>query len=467
MALPTDRSPSGLTAIANFSGRIWYSGAGSEVLNGDERSPNIGTFVFFTQIIDGKDKYDKCYQEADPTSEYISDLIDSDGGYVVIAGAHRVFKLVPLQNGLVVFASNGVWQIMGGENGFSATSFQVIKISDVSADSKRSIVAAENTIFFWARGGIYILSPSEISPALRPQNITEQSIQTAYTSIPSQGRKNAVGGYDPISREVRWLYNDSSSYDGTTFVWMNNKELVYNTALGAFHVNTLSQNVTATGTNESIADYYVADNAVSTDVTDDVVVSGDPVEVSAVQVVIDISSTSLRGETATKYLTLQEGTTDLEFTFAVYNDGTFKDWGRDDAKGTLITGYESFGDSQRKKRLDHLTMHCKRTETGYVLDNNSEIQYNNPSSLLVTFKWEWTETGNGTQDSDQEQAYRLPRQYIPDEVTDTFNYPYQVVSTKLRPRGSGTVMSMLLETEEEKDAHILGWGYNGSGNGRS
>jgi len=473
MGLSADRNSSGLTSVASFAGRLWYAGASSEVLDGDERSPNIGTFVFFTQIIDSKNKYDKCYQEADPTSEITSDLIDSDGGFVSVSGANRIFKLVALQNSLVVFADNGIWQILGGEAGFSATGFQVGKVTDVAADSKKSIISAENVIFYWAKGGIYVLSPSDITPALRPENLTDQTIQTIYTSIPASGRKNATGLYDPLSKEVRWLFSDADDYDGINFRFKYNKELIYNTILSAFHINTLSNNVTdpdipfgGPDKNEGICAYLETDSSVYEPFQVDVISNGLDVVVDCVDVTTSQLRAARRIDTSVKYLTLLEGTEKQEFNFSFYNDSTFKDWGRDDAKVLLVTGYESFGDAQRDKQVSHLIIHAKVTEKSFTYDDEGAAFFDNPSSIQVTFKWNWSETDNDTQDNGPIEMYTLSRQFIPDGIDASFDYPYLVTSTKEMPKGSGKVMSMKIESKELHDMHLLGWSTTVSGEAR-
>src|SRR5690606_21646018 len=57
----TSRPPT----VSFFSGRVWYA---------------CDSTVYFSQVLDDKAKAGFCYQEADPTSEDISDLIASDGG---------------------------------------------------------------------------------------------------------------------------------------------------------------------------------------------------------------------------------------------------------------------------------------------------------------------------------------------------------------------------------------------------
>jgi len=473
MAFLADRNDSGITAVAQFAGRLFYSGASSKVISGDDRSPNLGAFVFYTQVVDSKDKYDKCYQEADPTSETVSDLVDTDGGYSFISGARRIFKMVPLANSLVIFSDNGVWQLLGNnESGFSATGYGVTKVTDVAADSKQSIVVADNVILFWAKGGIYLLSPSEVNLVLQETNITEQTIQSEYTSISKPARQNARGSYDPLSREVRWLYNSSETYNGIDNRHVYNKEMIFSTVFNAFHINTLSTSVN-TGINEGVSGYFVADSEVKSVRTLQVMVGENAVTVDSGELVtVDDKVNARRTSSATRYLTLYNDGTTKAISFGVFNNSSFKDWGTTDAKGTLITGYESFGDTQRNKRANSIQLHCKRTETGFIDDDDGYLQFANPSGVLVSFLWDWETNPDEVYDDyrieelQKEQGYLLPDQYIPESVTDTFNYSATVVSTKMNPKGSGKVLSLKFETQPEKDIHILGWGITGSGSGR-
>ncbi len=480
MTFLTDRNDSGITSVAQFAGRIWYAGASSKVIDGDDKSPNIGAFVFYSQVVDSKDKYDKCYQEADPTSETVSDLIDTDGGYIFVSGVRRVFKLVPLGNSIIVFSDNGVWQITGNDaSGFVASAYNVGKVTDVSADSKQSIVVTDNSILFWAKGGIYILTPGEVNPLLQETNLTERTIQTFYTNISKPSRQNARGSYDPLSREVRWLYNDLESYNGVDNRHVYNKELVFSTVFGAFTVNTLSTKVNV-GVNEGVCGYFVADSEVTTPRTPRVFVGDEPVRTENAGAVTTVEKVNTRRtSSATRYLTLYnlveyDGSRGIPnrkaISFGVFNNYSFKDWGKTDAKATLVTGYDSFGDTQRSKRINSFVLHCKRTETGFI-DDDGSLQFVNPSSVLVSFLWNFSTDPDELykdyriEDLEKQQGYVLPRQYIPDDEGNTL-FQTSVISTKMKPRGSGSVMSIKFETEPEKDIHILGWGVTGSGAAR-
>ena len=104
-------------------------GPSFNITDKDERSPSYSGFVFFSQTIIGDDKFGSCFQEADPTSDEISDIIDTDGGTIQIPECSQILKIIPANASLLVFSDNGVWEIFGDTGGFLATEFQVSKIS--------------------------------------------------------------------------------------------------------------------------------------------------------------------------------------------------------------------------------------------------------------------------------------------------------------------------------------------------
>src|SRR5690242_15122666 len=79
--------------IAFFAGRVWYG---------------CNSTIYFSQVLTDRYRAGNCYQEADPTSENISDLIATDGGVIPIPEISKVTRLVPHGGGLLVLATNGV-----------------------------------------------------------------------------------------------------------------------------------------------------------------------------------------------------------------------------------------------------------------------------------------------------------------------------------------------------------------------
>src|SRR6056297_3235158 len=59
------------SCVAVYAGRVWYSGS-------DNKS--MSDKIYFSRTVRNFKDFGQLYQEADPTSEEISDLVDTDGG---------------------------------------------------------------------------------------------------------------------------------------------------------------------------------------------------------------------------------------------------------------------------------------------------------------------------------------------------------------------------------------------------
>jgi len=445
-----------ITTVAAYAGRMFYSGVRSEVYNGDSKSPIYTGTIFFSRLVDNLEKLGQCYQEADPTSEHVSDLLATDGGTIDIPEAANIYKLIVRGARLVVIAENGVWEITGPDGVFKADDFSISQITTVGAIGPDSIINVEGNIMYWSDGGIYLLSPNETSGKLGAQNISETTIQTFYNDIPSTGKLYAKGNYDSASRKVSWLYNDRSAI---TSNHNYNKELVFDTTLQAFYPHTI-------GTLDTDSPYIVgylpttSFNTISQ--IDEVVANGVPVEVDGEQVVV---TTSARGSglKSTKYITIQPDATTYKFTLSGYNNTSFLDWEDSDSVGmdapaSLLTGYELFADSQRNKHVPYLTTHFRRTETGFTDIGNGNLSPISPSSCLLQAQWDFANSVNSGKWGRQFQAYRLTRPYMPSGTGDTFDYGVSMITTKNRLRGSGKALSLKFDTEAGKDLHMYGWG---------
>jgi hypothetical protein len=241
---------------AFFAGRLWLSG-----INYSGRNNR----VYFSQVVVMDEDYEKFYQQNDPTVEDISDLVDSDGGWVSIPDAGTIYKLVPLQQALLVFAQNGVWAIAGSEGvGFSATDYSVSQVSSVSTVSGNTFVFAENIPFFWNDDGIYTLNER-----LQVVSISDDTIKTFLDDIPVASRRLVRGAYNPGLRTIHWLYqsttpatvNEQSEYD---------RVLTYNLRTRAFIPWTIS-----TGATYPVAHAIISDDAPVTQTQQNTVVADD------------------------------------------------------------------------------------------------------------------------------------------------------------------------------------------------
>jgi hypothetical protein len=447
------------TAVASYAGRVFYSGVTSSITAADSSSPSYSGTIFFSRIVDALDKFGQCYQEADPTSEHISDLIATDGGTIDIPEAANIYKLIANQTSLVVLAENGVWEISGPDGVFAADDFSISQVTNVGAINADSVINAEGTIMYWSEGGIYVLTPNDVTGKLSAQNLTETTIQTFYSNIPTPARDYVKGTYDSTSKKISWLYNDEESYTGTSFQYKYNKELVFDAVLQAFYVTSIGSLDTDS---PFIAGYMPVGQFLVGDVQEIVVVDNEPVVVNGESVVVTMEG-RLDTASKTKYLVLKPGA-NYTYTLGQYKDPTFYDWRSDDevgvdAAGYMVAGYELFDDSQRKKYAPYITTHMKRTETGFTDDGTGNLTPINPSGCLMQAQWDFANSAASGKWGSEIQIYRLTRSYIPSGIADTFDYGHVMITTKNRLRGSGRALSLKFSTQAGKDAHIYGWAY--------
>lgn len=449
--LPADKENGRLTTVASYAGRVFYSGIVSNISSGDSLSPNYSGYIFFSQVVTAPEKVGKCYQEADPTSPNISDIIDTDGGAIQIPEATRIYKLVATQSSLLVFAENGIWEIFGDTNGFVATSYQSSKLSSTGCSSPTSVIEAVGTIFAWTKAGIYVVASDPSSGRYKAENLSLLSIQTLYNNLSEVTKNNARGFYDEKENVIRWLYNDQSTYSAVSFVTRYNRELVLDLTLQAFYPQSIA------ATTPYVADFVDIPSYTVTSAAEAVYVGTDSVLSNTDAVVVNTEAISSR-VTQFSFLTIV-GTS---FTFSKYNSRTFKDWYTYNGVGTnyssyLVTGYEVVGDVLRTKQVPYIWFYFTKTEDGFTTDGSGNLQIDNPSSCLVKAKWNWTDSAASGQWGSQFQTYRFKRNYIPSGEADVFDNGFEVVVTKSKLRGSGRSLSILIESEAGKDMKLLGW----------
>jgi hypothetical protein len=451
--LPTDKENGRFTTIAAYAQRLFYSGIKSDITEPDSRSPNYNNYIFFTRVVRSPEDFAKCYQEADPTDPGINDLVASDGGTIQIPEVSRIVKIVAAQSSLLVFCQNGVWEVYGDTGGFYANQFNVSKISTNGVLDQNSIVQVGGNFLYWSNSGIFSLVTDSASGRFAPDNISLKTIQKLYLDIPFLGKKHARGFYDEKENRVRFLYNDLADYSETNYVNKYNKELVYDLTLQAFSTFTIGE---LASNSPYISDYIEIPNFISSEEATNVLVGTDNVETSTDVVIVNVDIEADR-DSQYAYLTLV-GT---DWTISKYKDTSFVDWKTEDATGVdylsyLVTGYEYFGDIQKRKQTPYIQFYFERTEDGYTL-NGDNLVLNNPSSCKVQAQWNWSDSANSGKWGSEFQAYRLLRNYIPENASDSFDYGDKIIVTKNKLRGSGKTLSLYIKSETGKDMKLQGW----------
>ncbi len=415
-----DRTTGGPSVCAQFAGRIFYAGFNGTVVGGDDRSPNLTNFIAFSQLVKSAPEIYKCYQEGDPTSRDASDIIDSDGGTIRIAGANKIVGMVSNRTSLIVFADNGVWSISGATDaGFTATAYTVSQLTEYGCTSPRSIVVDGERIMFWGVEGIYVITRDKFAQ-YNIESMTQTTIQSFYDSIPIETINNCRGVYDNLTKKISWLFREG--------VWFGDsltRELVYDTTLNCFSLNRISQ---------------TADSSIE-----------------VVDVFFDDGRQFLAIRTPDDSVT--------QFVRAEYRDEEFRDWKTHDsvgvdAKAYVFTGSQIAGDSAVAKQTPYLVLHFRKTE----FETNELGVPLNQSGALFRTQWDWSTSAASNKFSALSQGYRYRQAYFAALPDTTYDNGFETVTTKNKVRGRGKAFALYLETEPYKDCNFLGWNITINGN---
>lgn len=420
------------SSVCFFSGRTWFSS------NSD---------VYFSQIIDHKSKAGLCYQEADPTSEDISDLIASDGGHIPIPEAINILRIMPIGNGVCVFATNGVWFISGGGQGFTALDISVDKVSSIGTNMPQSIISVGDTIYWWSEVGIHALEQASgqfgpIPGKFGNTNIAETTIQSFYNEIPEDSKEAAKGVYDPKNNVIQWLYS-SDEAKAEQF----DRVLIFDVTLQAFYPWDIGKPVNG----PRIVGVFLDSGMLSQEIQETVSTTGGQLVTTNLLDNVSTSVYNTNVENRPTNLTyITEINTDV--TFSKFTDRSYVDWKSFDGIGTpylsyVETGFELLEDAMRKKQAVRVFVHFRRTE---------DDPFSPPSSCVFRTKWDWSANQNSNKWSRAIEAYR-PRQ-MREPTTADLESGFPVVISNNKVRGSGKSVQFRFECDKpNKNFDLLGW----------
>ena len=358
------------SVVAFYSGRVFYTGSDAQAWAGT---------VFYSQVLEDIDKVGRCYQDADPTSEHISDLIATDGGTILIENAVNIRAMLPYEGSLVIFAENGVWELSGSnEAGFKATEFRLKKITEFGAVGSKSIVSPGSGFLYWSRHGIFALQREQVSGSLQAARLSKDRIQNLYNTISSESRKRATAYYDKVENKVYWMYSRSGVYS-----IYNHYDtcLVLDMSLenGAFYTFTFDNLTDVTGL--SLCGMLSSSNATAVGQdTFNIVVGSNQVVVGADLVVLTQATavaSSVQG--VPFYLLAGAGA----LFGRILGDPSYRDMKLSDYEGRILTRFELTDEKLKKKQVRYLKAHFGK-DTGAVL----------PISYRCAAPTGWTQVAN-------------------------------------------------------------------------
>lgn len=386
-----------------FQGRVWYAGVNdSQSATGDAPFYTWAENIYFSQIITDSSQFGYCFQNNDPTSMTLFDLEPDDGGVIQIQGCGAIYKLFPVQNGLLVFASEGVWFITGSTGiGFTATDYTITKISSVQSISSYSFIDVLGYPVFWNEEGIYLVEPNQ-QGGLSVNPITVGTILSLYNTIPLDSKKFARGSYNPIDYVIEWVYR-STEETGIGNRYQYDSALCLNTYNKAFYPYTIASNNNCYVCGLQYMNYPTA-----------------------------YSSGSTQLNPTMKYLTFL---TTGAFTFAEENDETnWVDWFSFDSTGVNYTasftvGYSLAGKAIMKWQPTYVHMYSRNAvPTQYSIQGIWDYAVNPTSGRYSTL-----------------------------QNTSNFNPYYGMLIRRHKIRGHGRVLQINIESINGQPFDIMGW----------
>lgn len=388
-----------------WSGRVWYAGVdASQAALGDQIFQTWTENIYFSQIVESPVDFGSCYQVNDPTDETLNALLPSDGGVITIQGCGGIHKLFSLQNGLLVFATNGIWLIAGnGGLGFTADSYSINKISSVQVLTGTSFIDVLGYPMFWNEEGIYTVKTNkEASPyqfaGFEVEPLTVGTILSFYNNIPKDSKKFARGTYDPISYVVQWVYR-STQETGIQNRYQFDSALTLNVFNRAFYPYTIASN---NACYVSGVQYIYYPNSLN---------SPDP---------------------SIKYLTTVNNT---NITFSEERDTNWIDFFSYDKVGVdydsfFTTGYNLHGKGLLKWTNNYIYMYA---------DNGS------PYAYTIQAIWDYANTGNSGRYSNL-------------QTVTNFNPNYNKIYRRHKLRGHGMAMQINVGSVSGQPFQFFGWG---------
>lgn len=411
------------TAVAFFAGRVWYGGVNYQDFNSN---------IYFSQLATTRPQYSKCYQDQDPTSEILHDLLPTDGGVIVIPEIGNIVKMMPIQSALVIFASNGIWSVTGSQGiGFTANDYSVTKISSVSSLSHLSFVDVKGFPFWWNDNGIYTVSGADQLANLEVKSITEQTIKTFYLDIPPDSRLYAKGAYNERDNIVQWVYRTKDSTDQSAINYNYNRVLNLNLNTGAFYpwrIRTIGS-VRICGIVTSAGKASYKEEVSIEDDNEDVVTDSHLEDVFVLERVVRPNDEAFR-----YYTYIRASSSEGDFTWSECVNTDYVDWSKVDGTGLdyesyFITGYKIHGDA------------AKDFQSNYVWVYVDDVL--NGSCYFQGIR-DYATSGNSGKYSTSQQVY-----------VDLPNRSVQI--RKFKVRGQGKAMQLKFRSEQGKPFSITGF----------
>lgn len=403
-----------ITDVTSMSGKIFY-------LAGD-------TVLFSQNVDEDASNINKCYQDNDPTSEDLSDLLPTDGGAVKFHSMGDGVALTTFNRGVLVFGRERVYGLLSPKNSkFTATEYDYAELSSAGLAGAKSVVSVADAVFYWSPMGIFRIGINpNTGDTLVAENITQGRIQQYYNNITDYSKTNCKAVFDFSTNRIYWYYPTEEGKP-----WRLDGVLVYDLNFDAFFPYRISDGGSVVGVFTTV-NANRNRPAYTLFAGEDVVVAG--------------NDNVIAKEVETKYdrfQALQHCVIDENgaIGFGDYISRDFKDWLTTSYDSYMISVPLTFDDTWFKKQAPILQTILLRTEEDYTTVHN---KYIGQSGAYLRMRWGWAWDQLSNRWDMIQNCYKPQKDFLYTDYIDTL----------IHIRGRGRSLQVEIRNDKDKDFRL-------------
>lgn len=410
-----------VTDVAYMAGKFFYL---------------VNDTVLFSQTVTDEGKgYDKCYQDADPTSEEISDLLPTDGGYVKFQTMGDGMALKTFNRGVLVFGRDVVYGLISPSDGrFTATEYDTVELSRAGLIGPQSVVSVANNVYYWSPLGIFRIGVNQqTGSTMVAENITQLTIQRYYNNIPQYAKEAARAVFDFCNNRIYWFYptdgSDLAKLDGV---------LMYDLNYNAFCPFKISDGGKIVAVFETVNSYEISPTLYLR-AGGKRIVAGDQY-VTAKEEVTDYNRFTAVGHCVLKDTN--------QISFGDFNSREFIDWDGSSFDSYMVSRPMTIiptgsPNTYFNKQVPILQTLFKRTEEGAL---TTPKKYIAASGAYIRMRWGWSLNDASNRWDMIQNAYRPQKDFMHDEY----------VESRMHIRGRGKSYQIEIRNDDNKNFRLAG-----------
>lgn len=415
-----------VTDVAYMAGKYFY-------LTGD-------TVLFSQTVGEGNKGYNECYQDADPTSEEISDVVATDGGMIKFQTMGDGLALKTFNRGVLVFGRDVVWGLISPFDGrFTATEYDTVELSRAGLAGAQSVVSVANFVYYWSPLGIFRVGVNQqTGSTMVAENISQETIQSFYNNIPAVCKEYCRSAFDYANNRIYWFYptntQDLNNLDGILVLDLN-----YN----AFYVQKLAEGGKVVAVFDTVNSYEITP-------TSYLYADGKRVIAGTDYVTAKDQENKYNRFVAIQHCIVSP---DNEISFGDFNNRDFLDWGTTEfdsymvSRPMMLEGYNQYGSPVAgtfgNKQVPILQTLFKRTEEELTTVPKKYIAQ---SGAYIRMRWGWSLDEKSNRWDLVQNAYRPQKDFMNDEY----------VESRIHIRGRGKSYQVEVRNDSNKDFRLAG-----------